>query len=82
MSKDLGVSGPVEIKDNSKERVAFDLMAVIVNNESRAKQERSNRNYWLTLYSQCLKATSNYALESILKEQLLRPRMSDPEIPQ
>lgn len=69
MSDDVSVRGPVEIKNNSKEQVAFQLMKTINNYESRANQEKNHRNYWLTLYSQCLKATSGYSLESILKEE-------------
>lgn len=65
---DVNVSGPVEIKDNSKERVAYDLMKMIWHDDSRAEQNQTDRKYWLTLYSQCLKATSGYSLESILKE--------------
>lgn len=68
MSDDMTISRPVEILNNSKERVAFDLMQIIHSRESRAKQEHDDRKYWLILYHQCLNATSGYGLESILKE--------------
>lgn len=56
----------VNIKSSSKESVAFDLMKTIYTYE---KPNDKNRKYWLTLYSQCLKATSGHTLESILKEE-------------
>lgn len=69
MGEKFEIKQPVEIKDNSKERVAFDLMKAIEYYDSRADTGRKDRKYWLTLYSQCLKATSGYSLESILKEE-------------
>lgn len=60
MSNDLKVSGPIEVKDNSAERVAFDLMAVIANRENPVRGEQcramkeSNRLYYLNLYKECL----------------------------
>lgn len=59
MSNDLKVSGPVEIKDNSAERVAFDLMTVIASNENSrtetcAAKKASKRLYYLKLYAECL----------------------------
>ena len=69
MAEDTKITNPVEIKDNSKERVAFDLMNVIASDEyDGSRTEQKNRKYWLSLYCQCLKATSGYPLESILKE--------------
>ena len=56
MSNDLKVSGPIEVKDNSAERVAFDLMARIAFAEDGSQKELSNpRDYYLELYYQCLK---------------------------
>lgn len=56
MSNDLKVSGPIEIQDNSAERVAFDLMSRIAYAEDgNQKQESSPRDYYLELYHQCLK---------------------------
>lgn len=63
--KSLSVDGPVSIIENSKERVAYDLAILITRNE---KTDNKDRKYWLTLYRQCLKATSGYPLESILPE--------------
>lgn len=61
MSNDLKVSGPIEVKDNSAERVAYDLMSLIANNENSrtatcAAKEASKRLYYLTLYKECLSA--------------------------
>lgn len=62
MSNDLKVNGPIEIKDNSAERVAFDLMSLISDHENpqglddshcRAKKA-SSRLYYLNLYAECL----------------------------
>ena len=56
MSNDLKVSGPIEIKDNSAERVAYDLMGRIAYAEDgNQKQESNPRDYYLELYYQCLK---------------------------
>lgn len=59
------VQGLVEIKDNSAERVAFDLMTVIANkenpamgNECQARRD-SNRLYYLNLYTECLNAVKH-----------------------
>lgn len=68
MTDKIEVSKPVEIKDNSVERVAFDLMEKIAHNE-RFSMENANPNiasdqatrfYWLNLYAQCLKAAQGY----------------------
>lgn len=58
------LSGPVEIKDNSEARVAYDLMLLIANKEvgftmspnKNVSEEQKLRDYWLKLYSQCHKA--------------------------
>lgn len=61
MSNDLKVSGPIEVKDNSAERVAFDLMRVIAGNENNrpqpdcAAKKASNRLYYLNLYAESLR---------------------------
>lgn len=75
MAENLKLSSPVEIKDNSKERVAFDLMQQIADAETRGftsfdqiYTDQKSRVYWLRLYSQCLKivnATSWTAEEAI-----------------
>jgi hypothetical protein len=47
------ISGPIEIKDNSKERVAFDLFKAIGHLDA-AKQDQL-----LELYARCLITTKN-----------------------
>jgi|SaaInl8_200m_RNA_FD_contig_81_410074_length_1634_multi_3_in_0_out_0_2 hypothetical protein len=69
MAEDTKITNPVEIKSNSKERVAFDLMKHISLKEKRQGDNQQDRKHWLTLYSQCLKATYGFPLESILKEE-------------
>ena len=60
MSDDLKVSGPIEIKDNSAEHVAFELMKLISDEENPsqgddcAQKKASNRLYYLKLYSECI----------------------------
>ncbi len=66
---DVKITTPVKIESSSKEHVALLLMDKIVYYDTRAKNEITDRKYLLTLYRQCLKATSNYPLESILKEE-------------
>jgi hypothetical protein len=46
------IDGHVEVKDGSKERVAYDLMIRILNTETGAK----DRDYYLTLFSECYRA--------------------------
>lgn len=63
----------VKFQDNSKERVALDLMDKIFYYENKngrgAGQEKSyDRKYFLTLYCQCLNATRGFGLKSALKE--------------
>ncbi|MCH7389530.1 hypothetical protein [Acinetobacter dispersus] len=58
------LSGPVEIKDSSEARVAYDLMLLIANKEvgftmaqnKDVSEEQKTRDYWLKLYSQCHRA--------------------------
>lgn len=64
MAENVNVSGPVSIESHSKERVAYDLMMRVANSESGNK----DRTYWLTLYTQCYKATSGNSLASVLKQ--------------
>jgi hypothetical protein len=64
MSNDsVSVSGPIRVMSDSPERVAFELMHLISSNEDVTK----DRRYFLTLYTQCYKATHNHPLDSILK---------------
>lgn len=58
MADSMKIQGPVEVKDNSAERVAFDLMEKISNSENysetHAEMKENKRHYFLKLYSQCL----------------------------
>ena len=62
MSDSITLSRPIEIKDKSVERVAFDLMEKISNAEKIHKKDSEKqtnpREYYLKLYNQCLKVTS------------------------
>ncbi|AMW78620.1 hypothetical protein AMD27_06795 [Acinetobacter sp. TGL-Y2] len=53
------ISKPIEIKDNSVERIAYELMLKISENEhisDKAKHHKpSVREYYLNLYNQCYK---------------------------
>ena len=47
-------------QNDSKERVAFDLMTAISNAEYRQDNNRiDDRNYYITLFRQCLYAVSS-----------------------
>ena len=51
------ISNPIQIKDKSVERVAFDLMERIARaetpNTGMLTAEQKKRDYWLKLYNQC-----------------------------
>jgi hypothetical protein len=64
MADDMRISSPVSIKTDSASRVAYDLMRFI--GENVESGDRSNREYWLTLYRQCYKATHGNALKYLL----------------
>lgn len=57
------ISNPIEIKDNSVERVAFDLMEKIANSEGYSNEtgykKPNSREYFLKLYNQCHKVVDN-----------------------
>ena len=63
MTDKTQITNPIEIKDNSKERVAFDLMEKIANYErgsganlvQEVVTKQRSREYWLRLYNQCYK---------------------------
>lgn len=63
MSDKTEIKNPIQIKDNSIERVAFDLMQKIVDAEiSREKDDYlkpTPREYFLKLYNQCHKVVDN-----------------------
>ncbi len=65
----VSISGPIDIASNSKQSVAFDLMKHIAFNEKVGDEQKKSRQYWLSLYRQCWKATNGGSLESILKEE-------------
>lgn len=50
---------------DSKQRVALELMQIIVDREHKTKIEKPDaRTYYLTLYSECLKVVSGEAAEN------------------
>ncbi|WP_149194774.1 hypothetical protein [Luteimonas suaedae] len=64
MSDDMRITSPVSIKTDSASRVAYDLMRFI--GEDIESGDKSNREYWLTLYRQCYKATHGHTLKYLL----------------
>jgi hypothetical protein len=63
------ITSPVEIKTDSEASVALDLARIIATGENHSRDEESEREYWLTLYYQCWKATKGIAgLKSILEK--------------
>lgn len=64
MTDDVRLSGPVSIQSDSKSRVAYDMMMFI--GDSIESGDKSNREYWLTLYSQCYKAANGNQLKYVL----------------
>jgi hypothetical protein len=70
MSDSLSVSGPVKVnlEPGSPAAVAYELMLHIGSGDDlQGKDQESRRQYFLTLYRQCYKATSGHGLESILQ---------------
>lgn len=65
----FAVSGPVEIESASKQSIAFKLMKLIADQENAPETKKQTRQYWLTLYRHCHKATNGSSLESILREE-------------
>jgi len=68
------VSGPISasVQQDSRERVAFDLMARIVGQEELDKA--APRSYFLSLYSQCLAVVRG---SDPPKDIIERPRSRD-----
>jgi hypothetical protein len=60
------VQGPVSVQSESKYRVALELMQKITDYEE-VKSESKDREYWLTLYSQCLSTVNGHAVQSTLQ---------------
>ena len=63
------ITKPVDIQNDAKARVAFDLMDHIARRESGKDAEQKTRDYWLTLYVQCYKAASGEALKYALEQK-------------
>lgn len=68
MADKMSIEGPVKVQpvDASPARVAFEFMKFL-SHVGSTEEERSKREYWLTLYCQCHKAASGYSLKSILE---------------
>ena len=68
MADSMSIQGPIEVKDNSAERVAFDLMSVIAHKENPVRGDQcqamkdSNRLYYLNLYKECLNVVQGYSV--------------------
>ncbi|MGJ7486904.1 hypothetical protein ACSFA2_16710 [Variovorax sp. LT2P21] len=56
MTDTMRLSGPVEVKADAHERVAFDLLTLIDRHEQDDKHEKT-REYFLKLYEQCYSVT-------------------------
>ena len=52
MADQIQLQGPVDVRSDSKERVAFDLMTKIAFSETGAGPAR-DRDYFLNLYVEC-----------------------------
>ena len=70
MSDEMRITSPVSIKTDSSSRVAYDLM-LLIGSEIETGQDsqngdKSNREYWLSLYRQCYKATQGLSLKHVL----------------
>lgn len=69
MSDNVNINGPVKIQDNSNERVAFELMQLIANVESSTDTQKfrkpNSREYYLTLYKQCITVVNKPSTTSI-----------------
>lgn len=67
------ITKPIEIKDNSIERIAFDLMVKIAQAEHSRDEDfgkPSSREYYLKLFNQCHKVVSysNIDVDDLLKD--------------
>lgn len=69
MADKVQVSGPITVQLTSQEAVAFWLLEKIYSYEAVDEEKTKTREYWLTLYTQCLKATKGYSLESVLEAE-------------
>ncbi len=70
MSDNINIANAVKVISDSTARVAFELMKEIAFHEIHQEAEKETRQYWLTLFHQCMKATSSHTnLETILKKE-------------
>lgn len=68
MTDKVVFNGPLELKDNSQARVAYDLMMLISGKEigftmapnKDVAEEQKSRDYWLKLYSECHNVAKGY----------------------
>lgn len=66
MADEMQIAGPIEIRDNSAERVAYELMRLISSKENPTHgsdcvaKKASNRLYYLNLYAECLNVVKGY----------------------
>ena len=67
-TENIRVTSPVEVQNDTKSRVAFDLMDHISRREDGKDAEKKTRDYWLTLYAQCYKAANGEALKYVLEQ--------------
>ena len=68
-TEDIRITQPVEVKSDAAARVAFDLMDHISRREKPDDTQTRSREYWLTLYLQCLKAARGDALKYVLEQK-------------
>ena len=66
-TEDIRVTHPIEVKSDATARVAFDLMDHISRREKPDEAQSKSRDYWLTLYVQCLRASQGLALKHVLE---------------
>lgn len=59
MAEDIRISSPIKTTSGSKEEIAFELAKKISDHEDIPYKQK-DRKYWLSLYTECLQATSGY----------------------
>ena len=65
-TENVHITQPVEIQNDAKARVAYDLMTYIARHEDVANSEKKSRDYWLKLYYQCHLAASGSDIKYVL----------------
>ena len=66
MADSVSVKGPVQVDTSSQESVAYELTRLIAHNENSS--DKTTRDYWLTLYTQCHRATRGFNLRDVLSK--------------